>query len=136
MKVRSAIKKMCPDCYIVRRGKVRFVYCKTTPKHKQRQGFHSFARDAESSWGGGFCALCAPAQSFSTSLSLGTLRLAGEAAAASSPKNVVRRSMSSASSERGSSDEASSLVSSYRAGGIFGVLSRAWGPSSIGHREG
>ncbi|CCH59356.1 hypothetical protein TBLA_0B05240 [Henningerozyma blattae CBS 6284] len=37
-KVRSAVKKFCPDCYIVRRkGKV-YVYCKGNKKHKQRQG--------------------------------------------------------------------------------------------------
>ena len=60
MKVRSAIKTMCKDCYIVRRGKNRYVCklksvnymstlfviifvidCKTSPKHKQRQGFHT-----------------------------------------------------------------------------------------------
>jgi ribosomal protein L36 len=39
MKVRSAIKKMCTDCYIVKRGNTRFVYCKKHGKHKQRQGF-------------------------------------------------------------------------------------------------
>jgi ribosomal protein L36 len=41
MKVRSAIKKFCKFCYIVRRGKVRYVYCKENPKHKQRQGYHT-----------------------------------------------------------------------------------------------
>jgi large subunit ribosomal protein L36 len=41
MKVRSAIKTFCKHCYVVRRGKVRFVYCKKNPKHKQRQGFHT-----------------------------------------------------------------------------------------------
>jgi large subunit ribosomal protein L36 len=44
MKVRSAIRRMCKHCYIVRRGKKVSVYCKKDPKHKQRQGFHSFAR--------------------------------------------------------------------------------------------
>ncbi len=44
MKVRSSIKAMCPHCYIVRRGKKRFVYCKENPKHKQRQGFHTSTR--------------------------------------------------------------------------------------------
>lgn len=39
MKVRNAIKKMCADCYIVRRGNIRYVCCKKHPKHKQRQGF-------------------------------------------------------------------------------------------------
>ena len=38
MKVRSAIKKMCDQCYIIRRGKVSYVYCKLNPRHKQRQG--------------------------------------------------------------------------------------------------
>ena len=41
MKVRSSIKAMCPHCYVVRRGKIRFVYCKKDPKHKQRQGYHT-----------------------------------------------------------------------------------------------
>lgn len=59
MKVRSSIKAMCKNCYIVRRGKTRYVYCKTTPKHKQRQGFHTSAREgAEETSFSGFCALC------------------------------------------------------------------------------
>jgi len=41
--VRSAIKAYCKHCYVVRRGKVRYVYCKKHPKHKQRQGFHTHA---------------------------------------------------------------------------------------------
>jgi large subunit ribosomal protein L36 len=41
MKVRSAIKALCKNCYIVRRGKTRYVYCKKHPKHKQRQGIHT-----------------------------------------------------------------------------------------------
>jgi len=44
MKVRSAVKRMCQDCKIVRRGKKVMVICKTNPKHKQRQGFHTLAR--------------------------------------------------------------------------------------------
>jgi ribosomal protein L36 len=49
MKVRSAIKKLCPHCYIVQRGKRRYVYCKETPKHKQRQGFHTIVNQ-EQAW--------------------------------------------------------------------------------------
>lgn len=41
MKVRSSIKALCQNCYIVRRGNIRYVYCKSNPKHKQRQGFHT-----------------------------------------------------------------------------------------------
>ncbi|AOW06137.1 ribosomal protein L36-domain-containing protein [Yarrowia lipolytica] len=38
MKTKSAVRKRCPDCYIVtRKGRV-FNYCKTHPRHKQRQG--------------------------------------------------------------------------------------------------
>ncbi len=38
MKVRSSVKKICPDCKIIRRkGSVR-VICKKNPKHNQRQG--------------------------------------------------------------------------------------------------
>ena len=38
MKVRSAIKRMCEHCYVVKRRGTRFVYCRKSPKHKQRQG--------------------------------------------------------------------------------------------------
>lgn len=41
MKVRSAVRKLCKDCYIVRRKKVLFCYCKSNPRHKQRQGLHT-----------------------------------------------------------------------------------------------
>lgn len=37
-KVRSAVKKFCADCYIVRRKGRVYVYCKSNKKHKQRQG--------------------------------------------------------------------------------------------------
>ena len=43
MKVKSAIRVICKHCYVVKRGKTRFVYCKKNPKHKQRQGFHTMA---------------------------------------------------------------------------------------------
>ena len=43
MKVRSSVKRMCDGCKIVRRrGKV-YVICDRSPKHKQRQGFHTIA---------------------------------------------------------------------------------------------
>lgn len=45
MKIRSALRLMCNQCYMVRRGKKRFVYCHEVPKHKQRQGFHTIAFD-------------------------------------------------------------------------------------------
>lgn len=38
MKTKSALKKRCKDCYfVIRRGHL-FVFCKTNPRHKQRQG--------------------------------------------------------------------------------------------------
>ncbi|BAO41639.1 54S ribosomal protein YPL183W-A [Kluyveromyces marxianus] len=37
-KVRTAIKKFCNDCYMVRRKGRVYVYCKSNKKHKQRQG--------------------------------------------------------------------------------------------------
>jgi large subunit ribosomal protein L36 len=37
MKVRSAIKRMCENCKIVRRKGVLRVICRD-PRHKQRQG--------------------------------------------------------------------------------------------------
>ena len=46
MKVRSSIKTFCKFCSVVRRGKKLYVYCTDNPKHKQRQGFHSFATDS------------------------------------------------------------------------------------------
>ena len=48
MKVRSSIKAICKHCYIVRRGKIRYVYCKKTAKHKQRQGFHTLIQGEDS----------------------------------------------------------------------------------------
>jgi ribosomal protein L36 len=43
MKVRSAVRKMCKDCYLVKRKGKLFCYCKTDPRHKQRQGLHSIS---------------------------------------------------------------------------------------------
>lgn len=43
MKVRSAVKKMCAHCQTVkRRGRV-YIICSANPKHKQRQGFFTYA---------------------------------------------------------------------------------------------
>ncbi|EMY69708.1 ribosomal protein L36 [Leptospira wolbachii serovar Codice str. CDC] len=36
MKVRSSVKKICPECKVIRRKGVIRVIC-TNPKHKQRQ---------------------------------------------------------------------------------------------------
>ncbi len=57
MKVRSSVKTLCKFCkskpvnsinlffvnfyLVVKRGKKVYVYCSETPKHKQRQGFHT-----------------------------------------------------------------------------------------------
>ncbi|KAM7372893.1 hypothetical protein PAMP_007786 [Pampus punctatissimus] len=38
MKTKSALKRRCKDCFFVRRRGRIFVYCKTNPRHKQRQG--------------------------------------------------------------------------------------------------
>ena len=46
MKVKSAVKRMCEHCYMVRRKKRLYVYCKKNPKHKQRQGFSTLATNA------------------------------------------------------------------------------------------
>lgn len=43
MKVRSSIKRMCGACRIVRREGRNYVYCEKNPRHKQRQGFSTFA---------------------------------------------------------------------------------------------
>ncbi|KAL4445568.1 hypothetical protein ABPG74_006119 [Tetrahymena malaccensis] len=39
MKIKSALKKYCQHCYIVKRGKKVMIKCKIDPRHKQRQGF-------------------------------------------------------------------------------------------------
>jgi large subunit ribosomal protein L36 len=38
MKVRSSVKKICKDCKVIKRSGVLRVVCKSSPKHKQRQG--------------------------------------------------------------------------------------------------
>ncbi|MCH2179874.1 MAG: type B 50S ribosomal protein L36 [Mariniblastus sp.] len=38
MKVRASVKKICPNCQIVRRKGRVYVICKTNPRCKQRQG--------------------------------------------------------------------------------------------------
>lgn len=39
MKVRSAIKRICGYCQVIRRGKKIMVRCQKNKRHKQRQGF-------------------------------------------------------------------------------------------------
>ena len=63
--VRSAIKKLCEHCRIVKRKGRLYVVCSKVPKHKQRQGFFtqtaaSATADGEAlatntGAGGGFC---------------------------------------------------------------------------------
>ncbi|KAK9461395.1 mitochondrial 54S ribosomal protein bL36m [Lipomyces oligophaga] len=38
IKVRTSVKRLCADCYVVRRKGAVVVRCKSNPKHKQRQG--------------------------------------------------------------------------------------------------
>ncbi|BDA42178.1 probable 50S ribosomal protein L36 at N-terminal half [Coccomyxa sp. Obi] len=45
MRVRSAIKRLCDACRVVKRRGRLFVVCKANPKHKQRQGYHTLAGD-------------------------------------------------------------------------------------------
>ena len=33
-----ALASRCEACYFVKRGNISYVYCKTNPRHKQRQG--------------------------------------------------------------------------------------------------
>ena len=42
MKVVASLKRICKDCYIVRRGKRNYLRCKAHPRHKRRQGFSTF----------------------------------------------------------------------------------------------
>eukprot|EP00752_Nemacystus_decipiens_P002747 g2565.t1 len=51
MKVRSAVRRMCRDCYVVKKKRVVYIRCKSVKKHKQRQGFHTHA--GVSAWEGG-----------------------------------------------------------------------------------
>ncbi|CAM9983491.1 unnamed protein product [Ectocarpus sp. 6 AP-2014] len=43
MKVRSAVRRICRDCYVVKKKGVVYIRCKSVKKHKQRQGFHTDA---------------------------------------------------------------------------------------------
>lgn len=75
MKVRSSVKRMCDGCKVVRRrGKV-YVICDRSPKHKQRQGFHT-------------CACCVSASPVEAAL-----KHSGASAAAASPNAAFQRMM-------------------------------------------
>ena len=50
--VRTAIKRMCDACRIVRRRSRLFVVCEKTPKHKQRQGASASAESVASAGDG------------------------------------------------------------------------------------
>ena len=41
MKVKSSLRKICNDCYLVRRKRRLYVMCRVHPRHKQRQGYHT-----------------------------------------------------------------------------------------------
>ena len=47
MKTRSTIKKVCADCFFVKRKGTLYVRCATSSKHKQRQGFLTAEPGAE-----------------------------------------------------------------------------------------
>jgi large subunit ribosomal protein L36 len=49
MKVRSAVKRICGYCQIVRRGNVVYNTCRKFGKHKQRQGFSTLDRNLKMS---------------------------------------------------------------------------------------
>ncbi|XP_074543418.1 large ribosomal subunit protein bL36m [Halichoeres trimaculatus] len=38
MKTKTALRRRCKDCFFVRRRGHLYVFCKTNPRHKQRQG--------------------------------------------------------------------------------------------------
>ncbi|OWZ22423.1 Ribosomal protein L36 [Phytophthora megakarya] len=63
MKVRSSVKRMCDGCKVVRRRRKVYVICDRSPKHKQRQGFHTSAAAAQES-----AVAVAPAVSFQAAL--------------------------------------------------------------------
>ncbi|EGZ30084.1 hypothetical protein PHYSODRAFT_310167 [Phytophthora sojae] len=64
MKVRSSVKRMCDGCKVVRRRRKVYVICDRSPKHKQRQGFHTSALAAAPQEG----AVASPNASFQTAL--------------------------------------------------------------------
>jgi large subunit ribosomal protein L36 len=64
MKVRSSVKRMCDGCKVVRRRRKVYVICDRSPKHKQRQGFHTAAAPQETA------AVVSPNTSFQTALKL------------------------------------------------------------------
>lgn len=45
MKVKSAVKRLCGFCYVVRRGKTVWIKCQRYGRHTQRQGFHTLDRN-------------------------------------------------------------------------------------------
>jgi len=111
---------MCKDCYVVRRGKSRYVYCRTTPKHKQRQGYHTMAHK-----NGEFCIVCNTAVEVERQLSTVS---ANEAAAAA---NMSVSMLSQSFSSMGLSRAASGVMQKAEVGvnlryvpgvGIFSVL--------------
>lgn len=65
MKVRSSVKRMCDGCKVVRRRKKVYVICDRSPKHKQRQGFHTSALAAAASQAS---AVASPNASFQAAL--------------------------------------------------------------------
>ena len=46
MKVRTAVRRLCAGCSVVRRRGKIFIVCKLDARHKQRQGFHTLALEA------------------------------------------------------------------------------------------
>lgn len=96
MKVRSSIKTLCKHCYVVKRGKIRYVYCKKNGKHKQRQGnFHSMAGDRP-------CVCCALGDQLSTAVECShaasnPLVSVGKTMRASAPFLVPQRGFTSTS---------------------------------------
>lgn len=44
MRITTALKRLCRECKVVKRGKKVFVLCTANPKHKQRQKFSTWAR--------------------------------------------------------------------------------------------
>lgn len=80
--VRSAIKRLCEACKIVKRKGRLYVVCDKVPKHKQRQGYgtassvngaHGVVVGKESEWG------CAGAHHGPSLQSVGNLSLLGKA---------------------------------------------------------
>eukprot|EP00873_Tetraselmis_striata_P007006 jgi/Tetstr1/427270/TSEL_001723.t1 len=85
MKVRSAVRKLCEACRLVRRRGHLYVVCDKNPKHKQRQGAHTAILENEA------CA-CGEERAVAA-VQASAAQAQGEAARANGPSIMQTRTM-------------------------------------------